>query len=296
MAAVFRRFVVVLAVLLAMSTSVGAADASFAGVASGSLTMSSEPGDWVGQGGSYSLATPDASFSTHSDGRTALIRASTGGQDWDLSFAAPTGRLLQPGTYTGASRFAGEGEPGLSISGNSQGCNAVTGSFTVLSATYGPYGYLQTFHATFEQHCEGLGPALRGEVDVTSSPAPQAVAIHLTLDPVVHLVRGGGAAVRGTVSCNQPVNYFVPISVMVTQTKKVTTSGTNFGGVDGCDTTPKSWQITVWSDYRPNFDVGTATLRADTSMSDDFYSQYFDFNPSINASDSLTQSLRVTNG
>ena len=172
----------------------------------------------------------------------------------------------------------------------------MTGSFTVLSATYGPYGFLQTFHATFEQHCEGLEPALRGELDVTSTTAPQAVAVYLTFDPVVHLVRGGGASVRGTVSCNQPVSSFVPISVMVTQTKKVTTSGTNFGGVDGCDTTPKPWQITVWSDYRPNFDAGTATLRGDTSISDDFYSQYFDFNPSINATDSLTQSLRLTNG
>ena len=55
-------------------------------------------------------------------------------------------------------------------------------------------------------------------------------------------------------------------------------------------------QVTVWSDYRPNSDVGNATLRADTSVPDDFYSQYFDFNPSINATDSLTQSYRLTSG
>jgi len=52
------------------------------------------------------------------------------------------------------SRFHGPGEPGLSFDGSS-GCNILKGSFTVLDISVGPNNYLERFHATFEQYCDG---------------------------------------------------------------------------------------------------------------------------------------------
>jgi hypothetical protein len=34
----------------------------------------------------------------------------------------------------------------------------------------GPGNTLDRFHATFEQHCEGASPALKGEVKIVSNP------------------------------------------------------------------------------------------------------------------------------
>jgi hypothetical protein len=284
-----------LGALVAMFALSGSAAAGFGLGVTGSLTLESDAGDWVGQGQTYSLATPDAGFATHSDGTTVQLLANT----WDLKFAAPVGQRLLPGTYPGATRapFRNAGEPGLEISSETRGCNTVDGDFTVLEATYGPYGYLQSFHATFEQHCDGLQPALRGEINVTSAPAPEPVAVRLTLDPAPLLVRGGGIEIHGTVSCNQAVPYFVPISVTATEMRKTTSVGSNTTGVDwSCPTTLAPWSVTVYSDSKPNFSPGAVTLTASTSVPDDYYSQYFDYNPFINATASLTQTVKVKEG
>ena len=56
------------------------------------------------------------------------------------------------------------------------GCNTVSGSFTVVEATYGPYlpgiGYLRViaFEATFEIYCSGASGALTGQVRYQDSP------------------------------------------------------------------------------------------------------------------------------
>jgi hypothetical protein len=100
-----------------------------------------------------------------------------------LELAAPPGQPLVPGTYTGAVRapFRGPGQPGIDISGNGRGCNVIAGTFTVNTAVYGPNNYVQTFDATFQQHCDGAAPALVGEISVANpSPAPGELAALLT--------------------------------------------------------------------------------------------------------------------
>jgi len=56
--------------------------------------------------------------------------------------------------------------PGLSFSGDGRGCNTVSGQFTITDAVFGTDGSVQRFAASFEQHCDGAGPALRGNVSV----------------------------------------------------------------------------------------------------------------------------------
>ena len=75
-----------------------------------SVTMNSQPGDFVGQGQSYNF-TPANSTITASIIRDGVIASgvqvtvTAPGQSWTLSFAAVSPGWLVPGTYTGATRY-----------------------------------------------------------------------------------------------------------------------------------------------------------------------------------------------
>src|SRR5437870_12900762 len=113
----------------------------------------------------------------------------------------------------------------MDISSFLGGCNTVTGSFTVISVSYGPYGCLQSLDATFEQHCEGATAALRGEIQVVTPQAPPAQQVQLTINPKGMVTRSNGLVfVQGLVSCPQTVA--MPLSVNVSQAvKKGTLTG-----------------------------------------------------------------------
>jgi hypothetical protein len=88
-----------------------------------------------------------------------------------------------PGVYEGAVRFPFQaaGQAGLSVYGDGRGCNTLTGRFEVLEATYGPTGDVISFAASFEQHCEGMAPALFGTILFnTNAPVPPHVTLTLT--------------------------------------------------------------------------------------------------------------------
>ena len=211
-----HRFLVAVACAVAsLALSGGSATAGDPPPAtSGSLSVTSDPGDSVGLGQSSSAATPNDSFLGASDWTNSVVHLNVhtaDGHSWFLTFGAPFDQQLLPGTYDGATRFRGFGTAGLDVSHDSFGCNQTTGSFTVLDASYAGYGYLLRFHATFEQHCEGSAPALRGEIEIvnpTPPPAPTA-SLQLTIDPQGQLTGHGAAIVHGTVSCST-VTTFAP--------------------------------------------------------------------------------------
>jgi hypothetical protein len=84
---------------------------------------------------------------------------------WDLYFDASKlqNPVLQAQVYEGAERwpFQDSGHPGLDVSGDGRGCNTVSGRFEIQDLKVSN-GTLQSFTATFEHHCEGAAPALRG--------------------------------------------------------------------------------------------------------------------------------------
>src|SRR5262245_27339630 len=162
-----RRIVVLVVGCAGLLTAAGIAVAGLVTAASGSLTLQSDAGDYVGQGQTASFASPSATFLVHGNGnamRVDVHPADYPNEFWQLELAAPAGQQLTPGTYANAARwpFQDTSQPGLQVFGDGRGCNTLTGSFTVVSAAYGPYGYPINFDATFEQHCEGFAPALRG--------------------------------------------------------------------------------------------------------------------------------------
>lgn len=132
------------------------------------LTMVSEPGDWIGQGQTYDLDQTDGTFTAvrNFDNGVRIRYSGAIGDWWTLEFAAPGEVPLTAGVYTGATRFPFQSPnaPGLSVSGQGRGSNMLTGEFTVHEVIYGPGGEVLVFEASFEQHREGLEPALIGHV------------------------------------------------------------------------------------------------------------------------------------
>jgi hypothetical protein len=222
-----RRLVT--AALLSVACAVGgvlaAAPAQAYPAVSGSLTLASEPGDPVGGGGTYALGTAagdafDVRGETEGGAGTVSriqVIADDGVERWGVLLTAPDGRGLVPGTYPGAVRNPyGSGLPGITIERwNAWGCTSETvGSFTVTEAVYGTSNYVETFHATFEQHCDGMEPAITGEIRIDNGPQPAP----LTLTPAIRknaTLSAGRAVVKGTVACTQPVSVLV--SGLVTQ-------------------------------------------------------------------------------
>jgi hypothetical protein len=137
-----------------------------------SASLRSDPGDWAGMGGSYDYTPATADFFVES-ADDSYVDFGVGG--WSAQFGAPAGSVLLPGTYVDATRFPlnTPPHPGLSVTGG--GCNTINGSFTVGEATHSS-GQWQNVGVTFEQHCDGAVPALRGSfkfrVGDTTLPAP----------------------------------------------------------------------------------------------------------------------------
>ena len=114
---------------------------------------------------------------------------------WGATFQAPQGQILLPGkTYTGATRYPfNSGNAGLDVSGSGRGCNTLTGQFTVHEATY-DNGILTGFRISFEQHCEGATPALRGELSWRALDPNAPVPDTTPPGPVTGLTAGAAGA------------------------------------------------------------------------------------------------------
>jgi hypothetical protein len=129
------------------------------------LTIISQPGDFVGQGQSYSYVQSTTTF-RQAWGVGTDIAVDT----WTVQLGAPKGGRVQVGTYTGATSSLVGNNPYISITGTGHGCNTSTGSFTVLAVTYDQSGFLLSLHATFQQACLGATAGLSGEVFFFAPP------------------------------------------------------------------------------------------------------------------------------
>ena len=248
-----------------------AVPAQAAPVEAGAVTLTSEPGDFVGAGGTYaySVAAGDVLFVSSSrvaaddpvNGVAVDVEAANGDR-WQLSFAAPTGQPLVAGHYPGAARFQATGVPGLNVSGFSRGCNTVVGSFTVTDAVYGLNGYVQTFAVSFEQHCDGDAAALRGQVriDNPANPAPTTIGVTVAKRGTVDRT-GSSVTVEGAVTCSRAVQ--VDVDVEVSQLVGAETVFGHFFPSVSCTPGAKvPWQATVLREVATPFQRGTATVQA----------------------------------
>ena len=129
-----------------------------------SLQMRSDPGDYIGQGRSWSHSPPADTLTVEANRQRIRFTMETDAEFengwWHTEFVAPQGQDLAPGSFP-AGRFTGP-NAGFEHGGNGRGCNMLQATFTIHELTYDPDGTLRRFRADFEQHCEGSIPALRG--------------------------------------------------------------------------------------------------------------------------------------
>jgi hypothetical protein len=265
---------------------------------SGTVTLTSEPGDYVGGGQSWSYDAQIDRVLVGAErwGTARVFVYAANGDFWALNFTAPAGAPLSPGVYTDAQRAFDDFHPGLDVSGMGRGCNDLTGSFTVLAVSYGPYGYLQSLHATFEQRCGTSTAALRGEIDVVAPPAPAPIGVTVTVDSDATVDRADGLVhLHGTIACSTPVRA-AGLSGDLTQVQKKGTATGFFNQVSvaDCDSTAKAWDATTTLSSELRFSAGSMTVQVRAAAIDDFYTNYFGF-PYITEV-SLESILNVRNG
>jgi hypothetical protein len=169
------------------------------------INLDSDPGDYIGQGLSYSYTDDTAVIQysrNYDNGITINIHnlPNEPSDWWTLNLAAPNDEEIQPGVYEGAERFPFQNpnNPGLSFSGNGRGCNTLTGRFEVQEVSYDGSGNVLSLIADFEQHCEGGTPALWGSINYTSATPLGAETSGLDIKRVVCRNLTSGQRIRFT--------------------------------------------------------------------------------------------------
>lgn len=256
-------------VLAAAAAAVAAPVAAQAATITGpgtSVTFSGSGGDYITQDQPWSYDPSNAviSATVSPDGNYVSVDIN-GGTFWHLDFAAPQGQALTAGTvYDNATRypFQSPTAPGLSLYGDGRGCNTSTGSFTVKSATFGPHGWIQSFDATFVQHCEGdPNSAATGEVVLSNGPAPPDLAVTVTPAATGQVSHAGGQAVlTGTVTCNRAVTVDLSGTLNQRLSRKALATGSwSVSGI-ACTTSPTSWHAAVQPQGSIPFGTGNAEV------------------------------------
>jgi hypothetical protein len=247
-------------------------------VASGSFTMTGDPGDWVTGGQSYSYSTASGDTMSVSGSANSTVNMSVFGANgdwWYLDFDAPDGQTLVPGTYTGATRYPFNGSgPGLSVFGNGRGCNMLTGSFTIIDAVFGPNDYVQTFDATFEQFCDGSTAAARGDIHIANPAPPPALdlALAVATDGAASTLNGN-ATVHGTVTCNKSTRVTVS-GTLVEVVKRELARGSFSTQVSCTPDAPVPWTATAVPFGTVPFEKGDAEATTSATGYDTDYGKY----------------------
>ena len=132
----------------------------------------SDPGDWVGQGNTYSYTAESNSITAQARG-VRLDVFVAGGEGWIGNMAIPQslGRL-QTGTYQGLTRidFSDPAKGGIYWESDLRGCNETLGSITIDSVRYAG-DTLRAIDLRFLHYCD-RGPALRGIIHWRAESAP----------------------------------------------------------------------------------------------------------------------------
>jgi len=147
------------------------------------LSLTSSPGDVIGNGFTQLVHLDEAVFSAHAvlvANNQVWLEISVNprqvgaGWWWHLQFSLPTGPL-RPGVFEAPSRLPGlPGQAAMDVGGSGSGCSRLSGHFEITEAvatvTPAVGNNVDRLHLTFEQWCEGATAPLRGEVAIVANP------------------------------------------------------------------------------------------------------------------------------
>jgi len=149
------------------------------------LYYSSQPGDYIGQGQEVRFTGADGSFSVNTYSNAIRTNFITPGwtHSWFLNIGTADGAVLQAGAYEAAQRFPSAGHPQLDFWGDGRGCNTLTGRFDVLEIVRDASGAVTQLAVNWEQHCNGIVPALFGQIRYNSDvPVVPILTPKITLE------------------------------------------------------------------------------------------------------------------
>jgi hypothetical protein len=188
-------------------------------VESGSFSLTSDPDDPIAGGQPYSYdTTAGDEMAVIGDGDdNHSIDAEIDGTDgnrWHLSLYGPAGEALALGTYTVTTA---NGTPAINLWRPSNFCWGL-GSFTISKIEWGPSGYVHALDASFEYHCWGEAPAVRGQVHILNPPPPPVLKVGLTVaDYGTVSELNGSANLHGTVRCNKAADLDITGTILQTR-------------------------------------------------------------------------------
>jgi Caspase domain len=141
--------------------------------ATGILRIEGKGAEFVTGGHAYSFGSPPAAFTITilERGRLSVDVDQVPGSPWSLSLDTGDGSRFAPRTYASAQRFdmGGQGHPGLEVSGDAHGCNAIAGTYWVDAVNYAPDGALRRLKVRFTQFCDDATAPLTGGLDIQLS-------------------------------------------------------------------------------------------------------------------------------
>jgi len=151
------------------------------------LYYSSQAGDWIGQGQEVRFTGADGAFTVDAYSDSHGLRANfiTPGwtHSWFLNIGTADYSVLQAGAYESAQRAPSAGHPQLDFWGDGRGCNTSTGRFDVLEIVRDASGAVTQLAVNWEQHCNGIVPALFGQIRYNSDvPVIPILIAKITLE------------------------------------------------------------------------------------------------------------------
>lgn len=126
----------------------------------------SDASDFIGQGRAYTYTPADAVIvvASSTGGVGVAVGTSNPAEWWNGSFGPMNSiSALQAGYYPDVSRFFNPTRGGLDWSGSGRGCNTLKGWFAFDRLTYSA-DTVTALDLRFEQHCDGVTPALHGAI------------------------------------------------------------------------------------------------------------------------------------
>lgn len=144
--------------------------------------MQSDAGDFIGNGKAYGASGP-GSVTLREAGSafsisTVLSQPTPNVGPWNLGVTMPMGSVLTPGLYPVQRGSTPDPTSAfLSVSGEGRTCVTVTGQFALEELTRGPGVGVTRVSLTFELHCGGAIPALRGVVNYQATGAPDPTPV-----------------------------------------------------------------------------------------------------------------------
>jgi hypothetical protein len=190
------------------------------------LTLTSQPGDYVGQGITQTLTPADGTFVVSNSTNTVSVSfQGSPGEFWYLNFGTPATQKFGRGQYEGAQRtpFRSPTKPGIDVSGEGRGCNTDAGRFLVTDFALNTDGTIARIAIDFEQHCEGAPPALYGSIRYNSA-----------VSAIPRFGIASGYALKGNAG-KSDANVIVSLCLPSSNTVRVTYSTADGGAIQGTD-------------------------------------------------------------